>query len=132
MSGEDMDGLARRLEEADRLDGQAARTVGLRVMMDWVLLAARAYALGVGEVRVALPCGEPRHPGTHPPDGGRRAAQRGRKAPGPLADPGQGPRQRPGHPPAGGLRPAGPALHHHHRLEEADRGRPGMKPACEV
>lgn len=62
MSGEDMDGLARRLEEADRLDGQAARTVGLRVMMDWVLLAARAYALGVGEVRVALPCANPDTP----------------------------------------------------------------------
>lgn len=57
-----MDGLARRLEEADRLDGQAARTVGLRVMMDWVLLAARAYALGVGEVRVALPCANPDTP----------------------------------------------------------------------
>lgn len=62
MTEEDMDGLARRLEEADRLDGQAARTVGLRVMMDWVLLAARAYALGVGEVRVALPCANPDTP----------------------------------------------------------------------
>lgn len=62
MTEEDMGGLARRLEEADRLDGQAARTVGLRVMMDWVLLAARAYALGVGEVRVALPCANPDTP----------------------------------------------------------------------
>lgn len=62
MTEEDMDGLERRLEEADRLDGQAARTVGLRVMMDWVLLAARAYALGVGEVRVALPCANPDTP----------------------------------------------------------------------
>lgn len=57
-----MDGLARRLEEADWLDGQAARTVGLRVMMDWMLLAARAYALGVGEVRVALLCANPDTP----------------------------------------------------------------------
>lgn len=62
MTEEDMDGLERRLEEADRLDGQAAKTVGLRVMMDWVLLAARAYALGVGEVRVALPCANPDTP----------------------------------------------------------------------
>lgn len=62
MTEEDMDGLERRLEEADRLDGQAARTVGLRVMMDWVLLAARAYALGVGEVKVALPCANPDTP----------------------------------------------------------------------
>lgn len=46
MTEEDMDGLARRLEEADRLDGQAAR----------------AYALGVGEVRVALPCANPDTP----------------------------------------------------------------------
>ncbi|MBI0126812.1 hypothetical protein H3U87_06705 [Bifidobacterium sp. W8101] len=62
MSEEQDAEFARRLEEAERLDEQAAKTVGLRVMMDWVLLAGRAYALGVGEVRVALPCANPDTP----------------------------------------------------------------------
>lgn len=62
MSEEQDAEFARRLEEAERLDGLAAKTVGLRVMMDWVLLAARAYALGVGEARVALPCANPDTP----------------------------------------------------------------------
>lgn len=51
-----------RLKRSDQMDQEAAKTVGLRVMMDWVLLAGRAYALGVGEVRVALPCANPDTP----------------------------------------------------------------------
>lgn len=51
-----------QLKHSDQMDQEAAKTVGLRVMMDWVLLAGRAYALGVGEVRVALPCANPDTP----------------------------------------------------------------------
>lgn len=51
-----------QLKHSDQMDQEAAKTVGLRVMMDWVLLAGRAYALGVGEARVALPCANPDTP----------------------------------------------------------------------
>ena len=61
MSTQD-DAFEERLKRSDQMDQEAAKTVGLRVMMDWVLLAGRAYALGVGEVRVALPCANPDTP----------------------------------------------------------------------